>query len=156
MVRLHFDIEGADELARNTSQAADRVQPLMKRILRSVGRRGVTLLRNFAPTKTGKLARSIHLSITGRGRGGLRVHWFDRVPYGGFVVSGTRPHTIFARNAKALVFTVGGQLRFAKSVNHPGTKPNKYPARAARQIQRDGREIINTGMREIARIITRG
>lgn len=154
-MNFHFDIEGADELARNTKQASRRVAPIMKRILRSIGRRGVQLLRNFAPHKTGKLARSIHYSITGP-NSRLRVNFFDRVPYGGFVISGTRPHFIRARTAKALRFTVGGQTVFAKSVQHPGTRANPYPDRAARPFRRDAREMINTGMREIARIVTRG
>lgn len=40
---------------------------------------------------------------------------------------GTRPHIIRARNAKALRY-VGrdGNVVFAKSVNHPGTRPNRY------------------------------
>jgi hypothetical protein len=41
---------------------------------------------------------------------------------------GTRPHLIVPRKAKALAFYPRGgtALVFAKRVNHPGTKPNKY------------------------------
>lgn len=154
-MNFHFDLVGADEVARHTAQASRRVAPIMKRLLRSVGRRGVALLRNFAPVKTKKLARSIHYAVTGPDSR-LRVNFFDRVPYGGFVISGTRPHFIKAKPGGVLRFTVGGQVRFAKSVQHPGTKPNPYPKRAARPFQRDAREIVMAGMREIARIVTRG
>ena len=153
-MNIHFDVKGADELQRNLDKAGHRAKPLLRRALKAIGRRGVTLLRNFAPHDTGKLARSIHYSVTGADN--LRVHLFDRVPYGKFVISGTRPHLIEARNAKALRFTVGGRVVFAKSVQHPGTKPNPYPKRAARPFQRDARGIIATMSREIARIITRG
>lgn len=41
---------------------------------------------------------------------------------------GTRPHVIFPRTASALYFYLpaAGGFVFAKSVNHPGTKPNRY------------------------------
>jgi hypothetical protein len=40
---------------------------------------------------------------------------------------GTKPHVIRARNSKALRYEgTGGEVIFAKSVNHPGTHPNRY------------------------------
>ena len=44
---------------------------------------------------------------------------------------GTAPHVIEARNAQALRFSVGGQTRFARRVNHPGTKPDPFLDAAA-------------------------
>lgn len=55
---------------------------------------------------------------------------------------GTRPHVIRPREAKALRFVQGGQLRFAKKVQHPGTRPYRFfrdGLRAARpRIVRSG------------------
>ena len=154
-MNIHFEVKGADELQRHLDLATRQKRGILRKSLNAIGRRGVQLLRNFAPHKTGKLARSLHYSITGPSDT-PRVNFFDRVPYGELVISGTRPHTIFARNAKALRFTVGGRVVFAKSVQHPGTKPNRYQERARRPFQRDARDIIATATREIARIITRG
>ena len=39
---------------------------------------------------------------------------------------GTRPHTISARNGKALRFSNNGRMVYTRSVNHPGTLPNRY------------------------------
>lgn len=39
---------------------------------------------------------------------------------------GSRAHTIFPSNASVLVFKAYGTTVFAMSVNHPGTKPNRY------------------------------
>lgn len=40
---------------------------------------------------------------------------------------GTPPHVIVPRNASVLRFpTKGGTIVFARRVNHPGTKPNRY------------------------------
>jgi hypothetical protein len=46
------------------------------------------------------------------------------VPYGAIQEYGgtTRAHLIQAKNAKALAFTVGGGLRFARRVQHPGSR----------------------------------
>lgn len=41
-----------------------------------------------------------------------------------FIERGTRPHVIRARNARALRFEGAGGTVYAKSVNHPGTRPN--------------------------------
>lgn len=39
---------------------------------------------------------------------------------------GTPPHEIRARRKKFLRFVQGGAVRFARSVNHPGTRPDPY------------------------------
>lgn len=39
---------------------------------------------------------------------------------------GTRPHTITARNGQALRFSSKGRMVYTRSVNHPGTQPNRY------------------------------
>lgn len=54
---------------------------------------------------------------------GLRAQ--DWAPHGGLVTGGTRPHTIRARG-KAMAF----EGRVVRSVQHPGTAPNAFVARA--------------------------
>lgn len=47
--------------------------------------------------------------------------------YAPFLEYGTRPHRIVARRGKALRFLDRtGTLRFARSVNHPGTRPRPF------------------------------
>lgn len=46
--------------------------------------------------------------------------------YAPFVHDGTNPHRIIARAKKALRFVKGGKFVFAKSVWHPGTKPDRF------------------------------
>lgn len=55
-------------------------------------------------------------------------------PYAVFHHEGTRPHVIRPVRAKALRFTVGRVVVFAKKVNHPGTRPNRFLADAARVV----------------------
>ena len=93
-----------------------------------------------APVRTGRLRQSLKTEpvvMTGpnKGEGGISA----QTPYAGFVRSGTRPHVIRPRNAQALRFEVRGRIIFAKSVNHPGTKPNFFLERALDRVARDVR-----------------
>ena len=56
---------------------------------------------------------------------------FSSAPYAGYVDAGTRAHTIAARRAKTLAFTVGGKRVFRRTVHHPGTTPRPFVAPAA-------------------------
>lgn len=55
-----------------------------------------------------------------------------RHPAALYVIGGTRQHVIRPVRAKALRFTVGGQVVYAKVVMHPGTKPNDFLREALR------------------------
>lgn len=77
---------------------------------------------NMAPVDTGRLRDSIAIIKIG-----------DRweigpvgVEYAAAQEYGAKPHVIVASAGKVLVFNVGGQTRFAKSVKHPGNKPHPY------------------------------
>lgn len=66
----------------------------------------------------------------------LTMRVIAQKPYAYFVHEGTEPHTIFARQAKALRFYSqrAGGFVFAKVVHHPGTRPNRYLTDATREL----------------------
>ena len=66
----------------------------------------------------------------------------DSVPHARYHHDGTRPHQILPVRAKMLRFTVGGQVVFARVVNHPGTKANPYLVDAARAAGLQTRGIV--------------
>lgn len=108
-----------------------------------VSRRMVAIAQQNAPVKTGHLRANIKPApfvMTGpfKGEGGVEI---DKrvVPYAGFVMYGTRPHVIRARRARALRFFWPkiGRVVFFKSVNHPGTKANRFLERAMNQAARE-------------------
>ena len=77
--------------------------------------------------RTGHLRRTIGpptVQETAAGAAGeLRVG----ATYAPFVEFGTRPHRIVPRRGKALRFLDRtGQVRFARAVNHPGTRPRPF------------------------------
>jgi HK97 gp10 family phage protein len=47
-------------------------------------------------------------------------------PHVKFLEEGTKAHVIAARRARFLRFVQNGAVRFAKRVNHPGTKPTGF------------------------------
>lgn len=91
---------------------------------------------------TGRLVGSID-SAFGHTAGNLSVH-VGANPHGqdvGYALyhhQGTRPHPIRARNAQYLRFPDRrtGQIRYAKSVFHPGTKANPYLTQPLREVIR--------------------
>lgn len=54
--------------------------------------------------------------------------------YAHIVRRGQRPHTIRARGGGVLAFRTGGELRFARSVNHPGARPRTWWDDALRDV----------------------
>lgn len=93
-------------------------------------------LRSSAPFRTGQLRQDIRF----RQETSPALHlivYYAMVPQAAFVIKGTRPHQILPRNAKSLRWLGPGGLggaRFAKRVNHPGTKPNPFPEKAIKPI----------------------
>lgn len=101
---------------------ADQVQPA-----------GVAALKRAAPVRQGEGAGRLRDSIRAERTASaaeLVIRFTSRVPYAGFVVGGTRAHEIVPRNARVLAWEGPGGPVFARHVNHPGTRPNRFPERA--------------------------
>lgn len=82
-----------------------------------------------APGSMGTTIRAqIQRGPGGEFRGVINV----RHPAALYVTGGTRPHVIRPVRARALRFTVGGQVVYARLVHHPGTKPNDFLRQALR------------------------
>ena len=92
-------------------------------MVESVTENIVTVAKSLAPKRTGALKQSIEAVA---GDDPMSVLLIAGKPYARFLEYGTRPHTIEARNAKALAFRSGGQEVFAKRVQHPGIPEGKY------------------------------
>lgn len=84
--------------------------------------------------------------------GGLRIGITSDKDYANYVVRGTQPHVIEARNARALRFWVEGDtLRFATRVNHPGTQANPFFRQATDEIRSIVQEEVGRAMRTVLR-----
>jgi len=87
-----------------------------------------------APKRTGEYALAIKTrNITSADMAGFEV--LSPSPLGTFIQKGTRAHVITAVNAPMLRFywPKVGKVVYFKSVNHPGTKANRFHNRALQQ-----------------------
>jgi hypothetical protein len=94
-------------------------------------------MKRFAPFKTGAMRQGIGSRLE-PGPGRMWVVVYSTASYAPYVLGGTAPHVIAARNAKALRWFANaghGPIMFAKSVNHPGTKANDFPEKAIEPLK---------------------
>lgn len=100
------------------------------------GRRVLDHARRGVGVDTGLLLSTIRMNRGDNSRG----QYLDVIagvqgltPYLGYHMEGTRPHIIRPRRTGGwLRFTSGGRVVYAKQVNHPGTRPNRFLEAALR------------------------
>ena len=158
--RISVEVKGLDRIARNFGQGDLIVRGAMNRMLRRIGKELRPVLKHHTPRRTGKLANSTVFQIQGApDRQVLELRQGARSPggafYGEFVRKGTSPHVIGPVRAKFLVFNVGGKVIYARQVNHPGTRANKYHVRALRQSRSAIDGIVAEENDKIAADLTR-
>jgi hypothetical protein len=134
MSNIAFQIKSSPDpqTIRQRLTAADRAKTQAQRqVIDRQARRFAAFAFIEAPKKTGRYAREITTrNITGPDMAGFEV--LSPGPLGTFIQKGTRPHVIRAKNAPMLRFywPKVGRVVYFKSVNHPGTKPNRFYNRA--------------------------
>ena len=133
--KFTIDVQGLDRVRQNFDRSDLIIRGAINRTLRRIGRLMIPTLKGQTPVRTGKLKSTTIFQIQGAPdtqileiRQGARSP--EGVFYGELVRRGTAPHVIVPRKAKALRFMIGGEVVFAKRVNHPGTKANPYHVRA--------------------------
>lgn len=77
----------------------------------------------------GSMKQAIRPIISGTKNAPFGIVMVDH-PAAPYVLNGTKPHVILPRNKKVLRFTVGGNVVYARRVDHPGTKPNNFLMKA--------------------------
>lgn len=97
--------------------------------------KGEANCKKEAPKDTGDLMRSITSSLKGK-EGIVKTD----LEYAKHIIYGTSSYTISVKNKKVLSDINSGSTKkkgvvFGKTVRHPGTKPNNFPARALNQIK---------------------
>lgn len=157
--QITFSIKGLTELTGQLNDGPAFLRAALNDSLRDLGRIAVPVLKLFTPRRGGKLAKSTVFQIVGgtilqslEVRQGART--MEGIAYGGFVREGTRPHIIVATRAKALRFIPNGQPVFARSVQHPGNKPNRYHIRALNSMQVKLDQSVRRTAERVAKFLT--
>lgn len=92
-------------------------------IVRRVTLRAAAIAAATAPGHMGQTVRPVFLGSKANPVGIVMVDH----PAASYVMNGTSPHPIRPRRPGGVLrFTVGGRVVFARSVSHPGTKPNPF------------------------------
>ena len=104
-------------------------------LIRELTLKGEKYCKTEAPKDTGDLARSISSQLQGDS-GIVKTN----IEYARHVIYGTSAHTITVKNKKVLSDRNSGSTKkqdaiFGTRAQHPGTKPNNFPARAVRRIK---------------------
>lgn len=147
MIRLRFDpAQFRDtpldrfQFLRAATSFMDEAAPLVRDALKRAAPVGQRTPR------PGRLRDSIRYSRRTSGDG-VAAEFTAHTPYAGYVLRGTAPHRISARAARALHWVSASGPHFARSVNHPGTRPNPFPVRAAAAVRSDVAERWHEAIR---------
>lgn len=100
----------------------------------AVAEPATAIMKARAPFRTGALRQGIGSRVESA-PGSVVI--YGTASYLPFILGGTRPHVIAARNARALRWMGSGGIgvNFAQRVNHPGTKANEFPEEAMGAIE---------------------
>ena len=113
----------SDLLEKSRSFTSEADQLIQEKMLESVNENIVSVARSLAPKRTGALQDSIGAEA---GDDPMSVILYASRSYAGYLESGTVPHRIEPRDAKALAFQINGKTVFAKSVQHPGIPSHPF------------------------------
>ena len=125
---IKFDTSEIDKFVIDLKDTSEDIRSDIQRVIKKAGfnieARAKRNITNNGSVKTGHLRRGITTDI---GNMEVTVHT-SNIKYARGVEEGTRPHTIRAKNKKALYWK--GAKHPVKSVRHPGSraKPFLIPA----------------------------
>ena len=117
---FHLETDAPDVL-EIISGFLKRLISLADKLLERAASRAEKEIAPRVPRRTGSLLRSLGRTVVKRiAIVGLRAR------HARYLEFGTRPHEIKPRRARALRFSIGGRVFFARRVLHPGIKPRFF------------------------------
>lgn len=117
-------IENLNELQAVFKKAPEATDRELQKATKDAGKLILATEKTEVPIKTGQLRRSITLDYRP-----ISVSVYPTVKYALTVHEGAKPHVIIPIRKQVLAFRKNGRVVFAKRVNHPGNKPNKFVER---------------------------
>lgn len=125
-MRAHVEVKISERLRMLPKEVSEKIIVFLREIADYTYRRMLEL----TPVKTGRLRDSIRKDVD---ESRLQAQIGAVAKHAPYVEFGTRPHLIEPVRARALCFTVGGEIVFARLVRHPGTKPQWFVRRATEE-----------------------
>lgn len=122
------------EVRINKAALTRHAQGEAVKLIRRGQRQVIAAAKQKAPWDTGALSKSHVEGPIKTTRSRVLAEVAATQEYGLAVHEGTRPHVIHPRKAKALSWQSGQGRVFARSVNHPGTKPRPWLLNSLKQV----------------------
>ena len=126
-----IEIKGLNKLKTAVRQSPEMVKREMAGAIKISVNLIRPIMREEAPSKSGKLSRNIQAissGLSGSIGPNLRI-----TPYALYIHEGTKPYVIRPKTKKALYWK--GALHPVKKVNHPGIKANPFVERTAERMR---------------------
>lgn len=111
-------------LAEALEESGQRAQVTTEQVIRDAAEYILAEMMSRVPVSTGKLRNS--LGIRQVGTAVIIGPNLEKAPYAPYVEFDTKPHVIKAKNARMLRFKINGRTVYARQVNHPGTKGQRF------------------------------
>jgi hypothetical protein len=132
-VRYTWKVTNVDIYDAELNKMLKGPQGEVARFMREIGQKIQTQSKAQVKIRSGRLRNSIRVTErTWRTERAVEVG--SKVRYAYLHHEGTRPHLIVPIRRTHLRFRSGARIVFAKSVLHPGTKPNPYLSRPMRLV----------------------
>jgi len=141
-------IENLDELRAAFKKAPDIASKELQQATKEAGKIILATEKTEVPVKTGQLRRSITLDYKP-----ISVSIYPTVNYAFSVHEGTKPHVILPKG-KVLAFKKNGKMIFARRVNHPGNKPNKFVERTVDKTESKVNSLFSKALENIINFLT--
>lgn len=148
MPNFDVTITGLQQLQDRLAKSESTVKKWLQKAVVQSAAKTVEIARtgDMIPWKTGYLNKTFGLPPNGLKISDLVARVGPTAKYAFFVHEGTGPHTIYPVNKKALFWK--GADHPVKSVNHPGTKANKFMPRIINASKVDVLKIFDTNIKE--------
>ena len=143
-------IENLNELRAAFKKASDITDKELQSATKNAGKLILATEKNEVPIKTGQLRRSITLEYRP-----ITATITPTVKYALPVHEGSRPHIITPKRKSVLAFKIGGKMVFARRVNHPGNKPNKFVERTVNRTESPVNALFSKAMDNIINFLTK-
>jgi hypothetical protein len=143
-------VENLEELRAAFKKAPEITAKELEKATKEAGKTVLATEKQEVPIKTGQLRRSITMDYRP-----ISVSIYPTVKYALPVHEGSKPHIILPVRKTVLAFKKGGKMIFARRVNHPGNKPNKFVERTVSKSESPINAFFSKALDNIINFLTK-
>lgn len=143
-------IENLQELRSLFKKAPKAVSKELETATKEAGKLILRTEKEEVPVKTAQLKRSITFEYRP-----ISASIYPTVKYAKPVHDGSKPHVILPTRKKFLRFKINGKWVYARKVNHPGNKPNKFVERTVNKTSSPVNKLFEKALEAIINALSK-